>query len=93
MPKISFIIPAYKGRFFKEAVRSILAQTYRDFELVVVDDASPDGLRELLEEELQQNHHCSTSNLQPSTSYFVDGVRVRYYRNEENIGGMDLVAA
>ena len=30
MPKISFIIPAYKGRFFREAVRSILAQTYRD---------------------------------------------------------------
>ena len=88
MPKISFILPAYKGRFFREAVRSILAQTYRDFELVVVDDASPDGLRELLEKELRDRKVEKVGG-----EWIVDGMRVRYYRNEENIGGKDLVAA
>jgi len=38
MPKVSFILPAYKRRFLHEAIASILVQTYRDFELVVVDD-------------------------------------------------------
>ena len=42
--KVSFILPAYKRRFLKEAIDSILAQTGRDFELVVVDDKSPENL-------------------------------------------------
>ena len=40
MPKVSFILPAYKRRFLKGAIASILAQTYRDFEIVAVDDGS-----------------------------------------------------
>ena len=36
MPKVSFIMPAYKRRFLKEAITSILVQIYPDFELVVV---------------------------------------------------------
>ena len=47
-PHVSFILPAYKRRFLAEAVASVLAQTYRDFELVVVDDGSPEGLEEVL---------------------------------------------
>lgn len=46
-PKASFILPAYKRRFLREAIASVLAQTERDFELVVVDDASPENLREV----------------------------------------------
>lgn len=46
--KVSFILPAYKRRFLKEAIDSILAQTCRDFELVVVDDASPENLEEIV---------------------------------------------
>lgn len=40
----SFVLPAYKARFFREAVDSILAQTYRNFELIIVNDASPEDL-------------------------------------------------
>ena len=40
-PMVSIVLPAYKGEFFRAAVRGILAQTYEDFELIVVDDASP----------------------------------------------------
>lgn len=44
----SFVLPAYKGRYLKDAISSILAQDYPDFELVVVDDCSPDHLEDIV---------------------------------------------
>lgn len=45
---ISIIIPVYKAEtFFDECVSSILAQSYGDFELILVDDGSPDKCPEL----------------------------------------------
>ena len=71
-PKYSFIMPAYKGQFIRESIESILKQTHKDFELIIVDDASPDNLCEIVSE-------------------YKDS-RIRFYRNEHNIGGADLVA-
>ncbi len=48
MPKISFVLPAYKARFLDQAIDSILGQSYADFELIIVDDASPENLREIV---------------------------------------------
>ena len=43
LPNVSVCIPAYRGeKFLAETMRSILDQTYSDFELVVLDNASPD---------------------------------------------------
>ena len=42
--KFSILIPAYKRRFLKDCIDSILCQTYKDFELVIVNDASPEDL-------------------------------------------------
>lgn len=39
--KFSIIVPAYKPNFLKECIDSILTQTYTDFELIIVNDASP----------------------------------------------------
>jgi len=42
-PKISVLIPTYNyARFLPEAIESVLAQDFRDFELLVVDDCSTD---------------------------------------------------
>jgi glycosyltransferase involved in cell wall biosynthesis len=50
MPIVSAIIPAYNGvsRFLDQAIDSILAQTFRDLELIVVDDASTDDTAKLV---------------------------------------------
>ncbi len=43
IPSVSVCIPVYRGeRFLAETIQSVLDQTYRDFELVVLDNASPD---------------------------------------------------
>ena len=43
-PEISIIVPVYKvEKYLNECIDSILAQTFTDFELILVDDGSPDG--------------------------------------------------
>lgn len=49
-PRVSVILPAYNREdFVARAIDSVLAQTFTDFELIVVDDASTDGTRSVLE--------------------------------------------
>lgn len=73
--KYTFLVPAYKRRHFKEAVNSMLGQTFDDYQIVISDDCSPEGLAEL------------TAELQTGDK----GTKIVYHRNRENIGGLRLV--
>jgi glycosyltransferase involved in cell wall biosynthesis len=49
LPIISVVLPVYNGaEFISEAVDSILAQTFRNFELIIIDDGSKDTTLEIL---------------------------------------------
>ena len=49
MPTVSVIIPVYDRReFISEAIESVLVQTYKDIEIIVVDDGSTTDIKETL---------------------------------------------
>ena len=53
-PLISVVVPTYNfGRFIAQTVESLKAQTYENWECVIVDDGSTDNTREIVE---QLNH-------------------------------------
>ncbi len=50
-PRISVVLPVYNGeKHLSEAMASILAQSFTDFELIVIDDGSTDGSLQILQE-------------------------------------------
>jgi glycosyltransferase involved in cell wall biosynthesis len=51
MPRLTIGLPVYNGEgYLREAIDSLLTQTYEDFELVISDNASTDSTREICEE-------------------------------------------
>ncbi len=51
MPKISVIVPVYKVEaYMHDCINSVLEQTYQDFEMILVDDGSPDNCGAICDE-------------------------------------------
>lgn len=67
---ISIGLPIYKPDFLEQAIDSVLNQTYKDFELIILNDNSPYNVENILNK--------------------YDDIRIRYYKNSENIGMKDL---
>ena len=48
-PRVTVLMPVFNGeRYLREAIDSILAQTFRDFELLIIDDGSTDGSEKII---------------------------------------------
>lgn len=73
MPKVSVILPNYNhARYLPARLASIAQQSYRDFELILLDDASSDGSQDILEAFAEKHPHCRTHfNAENSGSPFV----------------------
>lgn len=64
---VSVIMPTYNcGRFIEETIASIQAQSYENWEIVIVDDCSTDNTRELVENMMARDgriqYHCLSEN-------------------------------
>lgn len=55
-PKISIIVPVYKvEKYIHKCIDSILNQTFKDFEIILVDDGSPDNCGKICDEYAQKD--------------------------------------
>lgn len=73
VPKVSILIPVYNGsRIVGETLNSVLGQDFKDYEVVIVDDASTDNSGEVIK-----------SNSDPRIRYFRNEQNLGYPRNLE----------
>ncbi len=71
MPKVTVITPNYNyARYLPQRLDSILAQTLRDFELIILDDASTDNSRQVIESYRHDPRVRTVFNEQNSGSVF-----------------------
>lgn len=66
-PRVSVVIPAYAAAAFIElTLDSVAAQTYRDFEIIVVDDSSPDDTKPVVDRWLARTGSRGTCVRRPN---------------------------
>lgn len=55
-PKVSVLMPAYNAeKYIAEAIESILSQTFKDFEFIIIDDASTDNTWKLIKQHAKKD--------------------------------------
>jgi glycosyltransferase involved in cell wall biosynthesis len=71
-PKVSVCIPTYAGeKYLGAAIESVLGQTFKDFELLVIDDNSPNSLEAFVQRysDPRIRFHRNATNLRPEGNW------------------------
>ncbi len=64
MQKISILMPVYNGaKFIEKAIKSILDQSYTNFELIIINDASKDNTSQILQKYTDSRIHIINNNV------------------------------
>ncbi len=71
-PKVSIVMPMYNAeKYVEKTVRSMLAQTYEDFEFIIVDDGSRDGCAAITERLAKEDSRIRLMPLAKNGGYSV----------------------
>lgn len=65
---VSVIIPVYNSeKFIKETIKTVQNQTYKNYELIVVNDCSTDNSKKIIEEEIKKDNKIKLINLKENS--------------------------
>ncbi len=85
-PKISVIVPVYKAeKYLHRCVDSILAQTFTDFEVLLIDDGSPDRSGDICDEYAKKDSrvrvfHKENGGVSSARQYGIDNAQGYSYQ-------------
>lgn len=75
MNTVSIIVPVYKvEKYLHRCVDSILAQTFTDFELILVDDESPDNCPTICDEYAEKDDRIRAIHKKNGGGYLLQGM-------------------
>src|SRR5512137_1629961 len=82
-PKVSICIPTYgRAQVLKHVIKSVLDQTYPDFEVFISDDASPDNTAEVVksfnDKRIRYHRHEVNLGVRKNWSYVIENARGEY---------------
>jgi glycosyltransferase involved in cell wall biosynthesis len=86
-PRVSIGLPVYNGAdYLAAAIDSLLAQTFRDFELIIADNASTDATEAICRERAARDgriryiRHAQNLGAMRNFNYVVEAARARYFK-------------
>ena len=92
MPEISVIVPVYKvEKYIHRCVDSILAQTFTDFELILVDDGSPDNCPAICDEYAEKDNRVHVIHQENSGLSAARNTGIKWAQEKSNSEWISLV--